>query len=50
MKVAIQLVRDAGFEPVTVPLARAKDFAPGTSLFGRTMSASEMRKALGVAQ
>jgi predicted dinucleotide-binding enzyme len=48
MNVAVQLVRDAGFEPVTVPLARARDFAPGTPLFGRTMSASEMRKALGV--
>lgn len=50
MRVAVQLVRDAGFEPVTVPLARARDFAPGTPLFGRTMSASELRKALGVTQ
>ena len=50
MKVATQLVRDAGFEPVAVPLARAKDFAPGAELFGRAMSVSELRKALGVTQ
>jgi predicted dinucleotide-binding enzyme len=50
MKVAAQLVRDAGFEPVAVPLARAKDFAPGAPLFGRGLPVSELRKALGVAQ
>ena len=50
MKVAAQLVRDAGFEPVAVPLARAKDFAPGADLFGRALPVSELRKALGVAQ
>lgn len=50
MKVAAQLVRDAGFEPVPVPLARAKEFAPGAPLFGRGLPVSELRKALGVSQ
>jgi hypothetical protein len=50
MKVAARLVRDAGFEPVEVPLSRAKEFAPPGPLFTRAMPASEMRKALGVAQ
>ena len=50
MKIAAQLVRDAGFEPVAVPLARAKEFAPGRRLFGRALPVSELRKALGVAQ
>jgi predicted dinucleotide-binding enzyme len=49
MEVASRLVRDAGFEPVVVgPLARAKDFQPGTALFGKVMTAREMRKALGL--
>lgn len=50
MKVAAQLVRDAGFEPVSVPLARANEFAPGADLFGRGLPVSELRKALGVIQ
>jgi 8-hydroxy-5-deazaflavin:NADPH oxidoreductase len=50
MKVAAQLVRDAGFEPVAVPLARAPEFAPGAELFGRALPVSELRKALGVSQ
>ncbi|MGI8525241.1 MAG: NADPH-dependent F420 reductase [Pseudolabrys sp.] len=50
MKVAAQLVREAGFEPVEVPLARAKEFAPPAPLFGKAMPVSELRKALGVAQ
>lgn len=50
MRIAEQLVRDAGFEPVAVPMARATEFAPGAELFGRAMSVSELRKALGVAQ
>jgi predicted dinucleotide-binding enzyme len=48
MKVAAHLVRDAGFEPVEVPLARAKDFAPPAPLFGKGLPVSELRKALGV--
>lgn len=50
MKVAAQLVRDAGFEPVPVPLARAKEFSPPAPLFGKAMPVSELRKALGVSQ
>src|SRR6185312_3938801 len=50
MSTAAQLVRDAGFEPVEVPLARAKEFAPPAPLFGKAMPVSELRKALGVSQ
>jgi predicted dinucleotide-binding enzyme len=50
LKVAEKLVRDAGFEPVVVPLARAMDFAPGTPLFGRAIPVSELRQRLGTAQ
>lgn len=50
MKVAAQLVREAGFEPVPVPLARAKEFSPPAPLFGKALPVSELRKALGVAQ
>jgi predicted dinucleotide-binding enzyme len=49
MAMASRLVRDAGFEPVQVgPLARAKDFQPGTAVFGKAMTAREMRQALGL--
>ena len=49
MDVAARLVRDAGFEPVSVgPLARAKDFQPGTAIFGKAMTAREMKQALGL--
>jgi predicted dinucleotide-binding enzyme len=47
VKVASQLVRDAGFEPVVVPLARASAFAPGTPLFGRATPVDELRQQLG---
>jgi len=50
VRVASQLVRDAGLEPVVVPLARAMDFAPGTALFGKALPVAELRKQLGVAQ
>ena len=40
----------AAFEPVEVPLARAKEFAPPSPLFGKALSVSELRKALGVSQ
>jgi predicted dinucleotide-binding enzyme len=48
VKTATQLVRDAGFEPVVVPLARAGDFAPGTPIFGKPTPVDELRKYLGV--
>jgi 8-hydroxy-5-deazaflavin:NADPH oxidoreductase len=49
LKTAIQLVQDAGFEPVVVGgLARAKDFDVGTPVFGKAFTASELRKILGI--
>jgi predicted dinucleotide-binding enzyme len=49
LKVAEQLVRDAGFDPVVVGgLTRAKDFDVGTPVFGRAMTARELRQALGL--
>jgi hypothetical protein len=43
------LVRDAGFEPVIVgPLARAKDFDRGTTVWVTGMNAEQVREALGV--
>jgi len=47
MKIAEQLVRDAGFDPVAVgPLARAREFDVGTPVYVRGMSAAELRRAL----
>lgn len=49
LKVAVRLVQDAGFEPVVVGgLARAKDFDVGTPIFGRPMTAAEVRRTLGI--
>lgn len=49
VKTAERLVRDAGHEPVVVGgLARARDFDYGTPVFGRPMTAAELRKALGL--
>ena len=49
LKLAEQLVRDAGFDPVVVGgLVRARDFDVGTPVFGRAMSAAELRQALGL--
>jgi hypothetical protein len=50
LKIAAQLVRDAGFEPVVVGgLARAKEFDVGTAVFGQALTARELRRALGLA-
>jgi len=50
LAVAVRLVRDAGFEPVVVgPLARAKDFDVGSPVFGRALTAREVRQGLGLA-
>jgi len=47
MKVAEQLVRDAGFDPVAVgPLSRAREFDVGTPVYVRGMTAAELRRAL----
>jgi predicted dinucleotide-binding enzyme len=49
LKTAVRLVQDAGHEPVIVGgLARAREFDFGTPLFGRPMTAAELRKALGL--
>jgi len=49
VKVASQLARNAGVEPVVVPLARAMDFAPGTALFAKALPVAEVKRQLGVA-
>jgi 8-hydroxy-5-deazaflavin:NADPH oxidoreductase len=50
LEVATRLVQDAGFEPVVVGgLKRAKDFDVGTAVFGKALTANELRKALGIA-
>jgi 8-hydroxy-5-deazaflavin:NADPH oxidoreductase len=46
VKIAAQLIRDVGLEPVTVPLSRAMAFAPGTPIFGRPQPVDELRKQL----
>ena len=49
MKVAEQLVRDAGFDPVVVGgLARAREFDVGTPVYVRGMTAAELRRALNL--
>ncbi len=49
LKVAIGLVQDAGFEPVVVGgLARAKEFDVGTPIFGKAVTAKELRAILGL--
>ena len=49
LKVAIGLVQDAGFEPVVVGgLARAREFDVGTPIFGKSVTASELRRILGI--
>jgi len=49
MKVAAQLVRDAGFDPVPVgDLSRAREFDYGTPVYVRGMTAAELRRALGL--
>ena len=49
LKVAVRLVQEAGFEPVVVGgLDRAKDFDYGTPIFGKPMTAAEVRRILGV--
>lgn len=49
LAVASQLVEDAGFEPVLVgPLSRAKEFDVGTTVYGRALTARELRRYLGI--
>lgn len=47
MKIAGQLVSDAGFDPVPVGgLSRAREFDVGTPVYVRGMTAAELRRAL----
>jgi hypothetical protein len=49
LEIAARLVEDAGFEPVVVgPLARAKEFDVGTAVYGRALTARELRRGLGL--
>jgi 8-hydroxy-5-deazaflavin:NADPH oxidoreductase len=49
LKIAAQLVKDAGFEPVVVgSLVRAKEFDVGTAVFGKALTARELRRELGL--
>jgi predicted dinucleotide-binding enzyme len=49
LQTAVLLVHDAGFEPVIVgSLARAKEFDPGTPVFGKALTAAELRRGLGI--
>ena len=49
LQIAMRLVQDAGFEAVVVGgLARAKEFDPGTPAFGKALTATELRQALGI--
>lgn len=49
LKTAMRLVQDAGFEPLVAGgLARAREFDAGTPLFGKGLTARELRKGLGM--
>lgn len=48
--VASQLVRDAGFDPVVVPLQRAQEFAQGGPIYGQQLTAKELRARFGLAK
>ena len=49
LKVGIQMVSDAGFDPVPAgSLAASKAFDLGSSVSGKVMTADEMRKALSL--
>jgi 8-hydroxy-5-deazaflavin:NADPH oxidoreductase len=49
MKIAEQLVRDAGFDPVPVgKLSRAREFDFGTPVYVRGMTAAELRQKLNL--
>src|SRR5262249_34598282 len=49
LKVAQQLVKDAGFDPVVVGgLAKAREFDVGTPVYTKLLTAPELKKALGL--
>jgi 8-hydroxy-5-deazaflavin:NADPH oxidoreductase len=48
METAARLVRDAGFDPVMLgPLARGKEFEPGTRTYNTGMGGPELRSIFG---
>jgi hypothetical protein len=50
LTVAQRLVMDAGFEPVVVgPLSRAREFDVATAVYTKLLTASQLRKELGLA-
>jgi predicted dinucleotide-binding enzyme len=49
LEIASRLVRDAGFEPVIVgKLADAKKFDRGAAIYGKALTAKELRQGLGM--
>ena len=51
LKLAMRLVEEAGFEPVAVGrLARAKEFDVGTAVYGKALTARELRAGLGISR
>jgi predicted dinucleotide-binding enzyme len=49
MGVAVRLVADAGFDPVVVgPLARAREFDIGSSVYAQGLTARDLRQRLGM--
>ena len=50
IEIATQLVKDAGFEAVAVPLARAQEFAQGGPIYGQQLTAKELRAKFGLTQ
>ena len=50
VEVATLLVKDAGFEAVAVPLARAQEFAQGGPIYGQQLTAKELRAKFGLMQ
>jgi predicted dinucleotide-binding enzyme len=50
VETASQLVRDAGFDPVVVPLQRAQEFAQGGPIYGQQLTAKELRARFGLSQ
>ena len=50
IEVATQLIKDAGFDAVAVPLARAQEFAQGGPIYGQQLTAKELRAKFGLTQ
>ena len=49
VRIASELVVDAGFDPVVVGgLSRAREFDQGSAVYVRDMTAAELREALGL--